>query len=252
MTDSPAREIHRTVTDKSVCDFYHVVELPDGSLSQGQWDLRKRADRYLGGMNFLGQTVIEIGPASGFLSFHMERRGARVTCVEPPAEQFWDLVPRHGFDLENHKRKFWTHIERVRNSFWYLHGAYRSGVRCFEADAYGLPDSLGSFDIGVLSSILLHCSSPVRLIDSVARRVSGSLIIADTYQPDIDGKPVCRLLPSGRNDIVDTWWSFSSLFFTQYLAVIGFPTTRVTRHRQFFVPTRSWIEMFTIVGSRAT
>src|SRR5690242_19020065 len=126
MTDDAARQIHRTVTDKSACDFYHVVELPDGTLPDAQWDLRTSADQYLGGVNFFGKKVVEIGPASGFLSFHMERRGARVTCVEPPTDEFWDLVPRHDVDLEDHKRKFWGHIERVRNSFWFLHHAYRS------------------------------------------------------------------------------------------------------------------------------
>ena len=43
-----AKQIHRIVTDKSVCDFYQVVELPDGSLPDAQWDLRASADEYLG------------------------------------------------------------------------------------------------------------------------------------------------------------------------------------------------------------
>jgi O-methyltransferase len=250
MTESPAKEVHRTVTDKSACDFYHVVDLPDGGLPAAQWDLRASADQYLGNVDFAGKDVIEIGPASGFLSFHMENRGARVCCVEPPMERFWDLVPRHDFDLERHKNAFRQHIERVRNSFWYLHHAYRSRVRCFEADAYRLPQSMGRFDIGVLAAVLLHCSSPVRLIESAARLVSRSVVITDIYYPDLDGKPLCRLLPSAGDGVVDTWWNFSPVFFTRYLAVIGFPHSRITRHRQFFVPTQSWIEMFTVVGSR--
>ena len=51
-------------------------------------------------MDFAGKRVIDIGPASGFLSFHMERRGAQVVCIEPQMETFWDLVPRAGVDLD--------------------------------------------------------------------------------------------------------------------------------------------------------
>ena len=81
--DGRVRQVRRRVTDPAECDFYHVVELPGGELTKAQWDLRETADQYLGGVDFAGKRVLEIGPASGFLSFHMERRGARVFCVEP-------------------------------------------------------------------------------------------------------------------------------------------------------------------------
>ena len=36
-------------------------------------------------VNFAGKRVIDIGPASGFLSFHMERAGAQVVCIATSA-----------------------------------------------------------------------------------------------------------------------------------------------------------------------
>jgi SAM-dependent methyltransferase len=244
------KEIRRVVTDKSACDFYHAVELPDGSVPAAQWDLRATADEYLGGVNFFGKRVIEIGPASGFLSFHMEKRGAQVACIEPPQECFWDLVPRHGVDLEQRKRDFWRHIERIRNSFWFLHHNYRSQVRVYEVDAYRLPASLGTFDLGVLASVLLHCSSPVRLIESVANLVRGSLIISDVYIADLGDQPACLLVPSLDNNVIDTWWNFSPTFFTNYLAVLGFAASKVSRHKQLYCASNIWMEMFTIVATR--
>ena len=92
-TVSPIRRVRQRVTDAADCDFYHVIQLPDGRLTTGQWDLRATADQYLGGVDVDGKRVIEIGPATGFLSFHMERGGAQVVCVEPPMDTFWDLVP---------------------------------------------------------------------------------------------------------------------------------------------------------------
>jgi hypothetical protein len=53
--DSPIKEIRRIVTDPSVCDFYHAVELPDGSVPAAEWDLRATAHEYLGGVGFSGK-----------------------------------------------------------------------------------------------------------------------------------------------------------------------------------------------------
>ena len=100
---SVLRRIQQTVNDLSLCDFYHTVELPDGSLTNAQWDLRGGVNQYLGDVDFSGKSVLEIGPASGFLSFHMEKNGAKVTCIEPPIETFWDLVPRADVDLSSRR-----------------------------------------------------------------------------------------------------------------------------------------------------
>jgi O-methyltransferase len=244
------RRIQREVTDRSSCDFYHTVELPDSSVPPAQWDLRDGADLYLGEVEFHGKTVLEVGPASGFLSFHMERKGAKVTSIEPPIEALWDLVPRAGVDLEARKAQFGKHIERVRNSFWYLHTLNHSEVELFETSAYELPSELGQFDIGLLGSILLHCSSPVRMIESLSRRVSETIIICETYREHLGPGPVCSLLPSGDNDTIDTWWMFTPQFFLNYLAVLGFRRSRVVRHRQLIAITNTRQEMFTVVAER--
>ena len=50
-------------------------------------------DEYLGKVSFAGQRILEIGPASGFLTFEMEKRGAEVVSVELTAKHGWDFVP---------------------------------------------------------------------------------------------------------------------------------------------------------------
>src|SRR5262249_47083940 len=59
----------RTVTDLADCYFYHTLELPGYGLVEGEWDLRAGAEAYLGGVDFRGRRVLEVGPASGFLCF---------------------------------------------------------------------------------------------------------------------------------------------------------------------------------------
>jgi len=245
------RRVHRDVTRIEACEFYHVVDLPDGTQTRGQWDLRKTADLYLGNVVFAGKRVIEIGPASGFLSFHMERGGARVAVIEPPMESFWDLVPQAAADLDQVRNAFGSHIEHIRNSFWYLHRLYRSGVECYEVDAYRIPPQPIKFDIGILGSVLLHVSSPARMLESVAAVVADRIIVTERYFPELADQPVCRLLPTAANRTVETWWEFSPKFFEQYLGVLGFPHVTLTRHRQFFATIGEDWEMFTIVAARS-
>jgi hypothetical protein len=246
----PARRIRREMPARQACDFYHVSDLPDGTVTAGQWDLRQTADQYLGGVEFAGKRVIEIGPASGFLSFHMEKLGARVAAIEPPMESFWDLVPQAAVDPTELRRDFSAHIQQIRNSFWFLHHTYKSRVESYEVDAYRIPSQAGEFEIGVLASVLLHVSSPVKMIESLSRVVSDQLIIVERYFQDLAGTPVCRLVPSAANRSLETWWEFSPEFFDQFLRVLGFRQIKVIRHWQFFATIKETWEFFTIVGTR--
>jgi 2-polyprenyl-3-methyl-5-hydroxy-6-metoxy-1,4-benzoquinol methylase len=63
-----------SITD---CRFYHAMDLPQIGFVQGGWDLRGRFDDYIGGVRLKDRSVLDVGAASGFLSFEAEQRGAR-------------------------------------------------------------------------------------------------------------------------------------------------------------------------------
>jgi 2-polyprenyl-3-methyl-5-hydroxy-6-metoxy-1,4-benzoquinol methylase len=71
---SPARYVQ----DPSQCVFYHKMELPEFGLVEGAWDLRGRINEYLGNVPLAGKRALDVGTASGFLSFEMEHQGAEV------------------------------------------------------------------------------------------------------------------------------------------------------------------------------
>ena len=58
------------------CFFYHTMELPGFGEVRGHWDLRGRFKEYIGGVSLEGKSVIDIGAATGFLSFAAEKSGA--------------------------------------------------------------------------------------------------------------------------------------------------------------------------------
>jgi len=249
MSAAALREIVPRFPTREECAFYHAFSLPEGEV-QGIWDLRAQPHLYLGEVDFSGRSVLEIGPASGFLSFWMERAGACVTCLEPPMSHLWDVVPLEGFDTEGWRRSFAREIEGVRNSFWYVHRALGSGVRMIETDPYRIPPEAGQFDVGVLTAVLLHCRNPFDMLQSLARRVSGAIVVTEEYNPELGPGPTCLFQPHVSVRQVDTWWMFSPQFFVSALGLLGFTQARVILHTQRQPGERRDVSMFTVVCER--
>jgi len=247
----------RKVGSVSDCNFYQTTEIPGVGVVEGQWDLRDNVDAYLGGYDFTGKRVLEIGPATGFLTFHMEKTAHEVVAVELPMNRdFWNAVPYEKLGLARREDGAWTeaekqffeHIGRIRNGFWYCHEQFGSRAKVYNGSSEDLPSALGEFDAVLLAAVLLHARSPVSILESCARRVRGSVIITEMFCPELGEGPVCSLVPTEGNDAWDTWWRFTPRFFTQFLEVLGFTEHQVTFHRQ--QAFNHVHDMFTIVSSR--
>lgn len=248
MTDGEIFAPPRHVEDVANCYFYHTMELPGHGLIEGRdWDLRGRVDEYLGNADFAGQRVLEVGPASGFLTFEMEKRGADVVSVEVTDEHGWDFVPYPPQRLEQVFGPRGIVMQQLKNSYWFSHAALNSKARVYYGDVYNLPLSLGEFDIAVMGSVLLHCRDPLRIIEQCEKKAK-SLIITDMFYPNLEGAAVCRLVPTPQNFVWHTWWHFSTQFFTQFLAVLGFTMTQTSTHQQYH-RGRAYT-LFTILGRR--
>lgn len=239
------------------CNFYHSTDIPGVGLVEGQWDLREGFDDYLGNYDFTGKRVLEIGPATGFLTFRIEKTAAEVVAVELPMDRnFWNAVPYESLGLARGRDSSWTeveqqfheHIGRIRNGFWFCHEKFGSGTRVYHGSAEDLPESLGEFDVVLLASILLHSRSPVAILESCARLVKETVIITEIHDESLGEGPVCSLVPTAGNKAWDTWWRFTPRFFTQFLEVLGFTEHQVTFHQQ--LADKNPLNMFTVISSR--
>ena len=247
------RQIHSV----DECNFYHSTDIPGVGLVEGQWDLRAACDDYLGGYDFTGKRVLEIGPATGFLTFQIEKTAAEVVAVELPMDRdFWNAVPYEKLGLSRGRDKSWAevekqfheHIGRIRNGFWFCHEKFASNTRVYHGSAEDLPEELGEFDVVLLASILLHSRSPVAILESCARLVTDTVIITEIHDAALGEGPVCSLVPTEGNNAWDTWWRFTPRFFTQFLEVLGFTEHEVTFHQQ--VADKTPLNMFTVISSR--
>src|SRR5215208_5675015 len=83
----------RDVSDPSSCVFYHAIDLPSFGRQDGMWDLIGRFDDYVAGTDVSGRTVLDVGCATGFLTFEAEKRGATVTSFDAPGAEVIRELP---------------------------------------------------------------------------------------------------------------------------------------------------------------
>jgi O-methyltransferase len=249
MSDAAIYATPRQVHGPEDCHYYHTMDIPGHGVTSGYWDLRPAVDDYLGHFPLAGKRVLEIGPASGFLTVEMEKRGADVVAVEVTDDPGWDFVPFPPAVMDAVYEPRREVMRGVKNSFWFTHAAYRSRARLYYGDAYNLPDALGRFGVAVLGSVLLHCRCPLGIVEQCARRAD-ALIITDLYCPELEGQPVCGLVPTAENREWGTWWRFSTDFFLQFLGVLGFTERKVTTHTQWYQAEQLSVPHFTIVAAR--
>jgi hypothetical protein len=171
-------------------------------------------DAYLGNVDFRNKRVLEIGPASGFFSFYMEREGAEVISLElgrgQPSGGLGKTPDLQSFDSDP------VDVSRKRrnNSFWFAHRAFNSKVRVVYGNVYETPAAIGPVHIATFGNVLLFLPR--------AR---------DLSEP-------------GR-----TWWGLSPGIVKLFLAVLGFRQSSVSYHTQRFRETDR-IPHFTVVGHR--
>jgi SAM-dependent methyltransferase len=243
----------RRVADAADCHFYHVMEIPGHGLTTGtMWDLRGDTAAYLGNVDLAGKRVLEIGPASGFLTFYMESQGAEVVSVELPLDHAWDVVPDAQLDLDAFVDEVQSGIESVRNAYWFTHERMGSKARVHYGDIYALPDALGHFDYAVICAVLLHVRDPLRVVEQCAR-LADNLVVTDLHYPDIpDDKPYMSWFSTKETPVPHVWWKFSPQIFVRFAEVLGFTDNTVSFHEQIYTadgPPRSG-SLFSVVSKR--
>ena len=255
----PAFELAQaqTVTSPDDCLFYHSMDIPGHGEVTGQWDLRGHELQYLGGISLKGKSVLEIGPASGFFSFWMERQGARVTALDLHPSHKWDGVPYHDVDAANFAAERRDMLRRMNNSWWFAHDKFRSQAKMVYGSVYDIGPALGSFDIVTLTSVLLHLRDPLLAIEKAASVCKGSIVITDVSErqflgstPQFQDHLALHFMPrAAARTPIDAWWQIPSLLVVEWLSILGLKSTAVTHHHQKFHDGYKW-HFYTVVGGR--
>jgi SAM-dependent methyltransferase len=243
---------------KESCDFYHTMAWNDGEVTPGVWDLRGRERGYLGWVNVAGLRVLEFGPATGHLTFHMEKMGAEVVAFDLPPGMATDIIPQVGHDLDAHRRLNLEYMERVRNSWWYSRKRLGASARVVYGDIYRLPSDLPHCDVATFGSILMHLSRPFFALQQAAAVVNRAIIVTEPipYVPRSTERADQEFAPIDTAKTVVVWWQLWPGTIIRMLHVLGFREFSVHYHvQQHHVhheldkPAEESL-LFTVVGER--
>src|SRR3984957_2659484 len=214
--------------------WYHAFELPDGTVLPGVWDLRGHESDYLGGVDLAGKRVLELGPATGYLTFTMERMGAEVVAFEAGFDVSIDTLPVKGEDQHVERlRVMQETIDRNHDAWWYLHRTLGSSAKFVQGNIYDMPADLGTFDITLVGAILLHLREPWGALSQAAARTTDTMIVTEPLQDDTQPLEtnIMRFSPSAEHHMTN-WWSIYPGAVVSMLSRLGFGRTETTMHTQ--------------------
>jgi len=215
------------------CFFYHAMELPGFGLIPAHWDLRGRFDDYTGGIDVRGKSVLDVGTATGFLSFEAEKRGAsRVVSFDQSdgAEQKFLPFKDKPYSRDHAKwaQEYRGEIERWKNGYWLSHRLLGSKAEVFYGNVYDLPLELGEFDIAIVGSVLEHLSDPISALASIARLTKERIVVVTPLLETEE--PIARFEGRANHPEADfTWWRYSLGVYREVFGMLGFAIERVSR-----------------------
>ncbi len=214
-------EDRMTLSDKNILqqieslEWYHTLDLGSGITTPGDYDHRPYLRYYGFPDNLTGKTALNVGDASGFFSFELERRGAKVTAVDLPAWFAHDFGPCYRPDKTGDEGARYLH-----SPFLLATQLLHSSVEKVEMSVYDLdPEKMGLFDVVFCGSMLLHITDPIRALwrlQSVTREVA---IITTVIYPDTSSEPLAQFVGHHRGD---GWWFPNRACFEMMVKSAGF------------------------------
>lgn len=255
---SALEDYHAKVTEQDAV-FYHTIDFSDGVLRKGAWDLRDHEQAYLGGCDVGGKRVLEVGPASGFLSAYLASKGADLVVFDLPLGSASELVPFSEIDdMDEFATGARRSVEQLRNSWWLTKRKLGFKASAVYADIYAPPSDLGRFDVTVFGSILLHLANPFRALQAFAATTDSTIVVTDvlgvqSLSPEtgqsLYGSANMIFAPSPLPSGIVHWWALSPNAIRHMLHKLGFTECVVTTHSPKRMPSSP--PLFTVVARRA-
>ncbi len=224
---APADPAHAREAIASNPLWYHTLDVAPGVSTPGVFDLRPVVDR-LPWPEVRGKRCLDVGTYDGFLAFELERRGAaEVVATDISDHAEWD----HEIRLGGQSTELLAEIAGEKGAgFEIARELLGSSVRKKEINAYDLSaERLGTFDVVVCGSLLLHLRDPLRALAAI-RSVCGDLFMS-IEQVDLllsrihPRRPLANIDgTSGRGQ----WWVANAAGHLRMLEAAGFDVQRST------------------------
>ena len=195
--------------------WYHTIDIAPGVSTAGWFDLRPIVD-LLPWPEVRGKRCLDIGTFDGYLAFELERRGAsEVVAV----------------DVEDHLDWFTAGGAVKGDGFRLAAKLLGSKVDYRECSIYDLnPADLGTFDVVVCGSLLLHLRDPISALRAVRSVTKGLFLSSEQIELLLTivgrGRPLYRLSGSGADG---QWWLANAAGHKRMVEAAGFEIEQVSK-----------------------
>jgi len=195
--------------------WYHSIDLGGGIVTPGIYDHRPYLDNYGLPNDLHNRSALDIGAASGFFTFELEKRGAAVTATDLPTWLAHDFGPLYRPDLNPEQADRYLH-----GPFEFAHEKLGSRARRQLINIYDIsPQTTGMFDLVFCGSVLLHLSDPVRALWRIQTVTREAAIIATVIQPIRSPEPQALFIGQRAGD---GWWLPNRAAFEAMIQCAGF------------------------------
>jgi tRNA (mo5U34)-methyltransferase len=202
---APPPDALRAAVDATL--WYHTIDLGQGVVTPGWFDLRPVVDRFPW-PDVAGKRCLDVGTYDGFLAFEMERRGAaEVVALDLDDHNEWDWPPR----LRAHGGVRLAELAGPEKGAGFRIAADALGSRVTRVggSVYRLPElGLGTFDVVVCGSLLLHLRDPIAALDAMRQVCSGVFLSSEAIDLRLSllhpKQPYARL--DGVTELCQ-WWT---------------------------------------------
>ena len=211
--------------------WYHTLELGEGELTAGWFDLRPYVGIYGLPERMDGMRALEVGTWDGFWAFEMERRGAEVVALDLDDERDLDWPPR---------RRPQRFSEQPRgDGFRLAREILGSSVERVNGNVYhATPDDLGTFDLVFCGSVLIHLRDQLLALERIANltKPGGLFVSAEEYDPLIGLLPISLSRYRADRESSVVFWQPSIRTWKRMMWTAGFD--RVSQQGKFRMRSR--------------
>lgn len=210
--------------------WYHTIDVAPGVTTPGWFDLRPVVDQ-LPWPDVRGKRCLDIGTYDGYLAFELERRGAsEVVVVDVEDHLLWDWPPDYrATDLPRDP----GFSGPPKGAGFRLAAALMgSKVDWRPCSIYDLdPAELGTFDVVVCGSLMLHLRDPIRALEAVRAVTDGVFLSSEQIELSLDvlGRKRALFTLNGSGGDCQ-WFNFNAAGHERLLYAAGFAVERASRH----------------------
>jgi tRNA (mo5U34)-methyltransferase len=209
--------------------WYHTLELAPGVVTPGWFDLRPSLAR-IPFPDVRGKRCLDVGTYDGFFSFELERRGAaEVVATDISDHANWDWPP----DVRADAGERLARLAGPEKGLGFRIAKEMLGSRAerVECSIYDVdPGSLGTFDVVVCGTLLLHLRDPLRALEAVRSVCTGVFLSAEEIRLGLSlrhrGRPLAEL--NGVGELCQ-WWVPNAAGHERMVQAAGFEIVQRSR-----------------------